>query len=79
MADLLYKYRSLEPWEYQLDIFINKRLHAAPFQDLNDPMEGMFTYSDNDVSRGFIRQIVAEKSRIRTLGAQGSSVKPHEN
>lgn len=64
MADLLYKYRSLEPWQYLLDIFVNKRLYAASFQDLNDPMEGMFTYSKNDVSQGFIKQIVEEKSRI---------------
>lgn len=65
MAKLLYKYRSLESWEFLLDILLNKRLFAAHFKHLNDPMEGMFTYSKSQVSQGFIRKLVAEKSRIR--------------
>lgn len=39
---LLYKYRSLENFEYVLDIIFNERLHCAPYEELNDPFEGIF-------------------------------------
>lgn len=38
----LYKYRSLANIEFTLDILINQRLHCAPFEKLNDPLEGIF-------------------------------------
>lgn len=63
MPSLLYKYRALEPWEYLLDIFVNERLYAAKFESLNDPMEGMFTYSKDQESPGFVREMVQEKAR----------------
>jgi hypothetical protein len=40
----LYKYRSLEHIEYTLDILLNERLHCAPYEELNDPFEGIFHY-----------------------------------
>ena len=64
MSTLFYKYRALEPWEYLLDILVNERLYAANFQGLNDPMEGMFTYSKDQVSPGFIKMMVEEKARL---------------
>ncbi len=36
----LYKFKSLANFEYVADIIINKRLYAADFTELNDPMEG---------------------------------------
>lgn len=60
----LYKYRGIEPWEYLLDILVNKRLHAAKFTSLNDPMEGMFTYSEDNVSPSFIDQMVDHKTQF---------------
>jgi len=42
---LLYKYRSLVNWKFLVDIFANRRFYAAPFQDLNDPMEGYYSYA----------------------------------
>ncbi len=65
MGKLFYKYRPLESWEFLLDILLNKRLFAAHFKHLNDPMEGMFTYSKKQVNTGFIKKLVEEKSRIR--------------
>ncbi len=41
-SEVLYKFRSLENWKFVLDIVIHKRLHAAPFDELNDPMEGRY-------------------------------------
>lgn len=42
---LLYKYRSLKEWNFVLDILAHKRLYAASFLDLNDPMEGYYRYA----------------------------------
>lgn len=39
---LLYKYRGLTNLQFALDIFVNHRLHAAGYKDLNDPMEGQY-------------------------------------
>ena len=64
-GEILYKYRGLEPWEFLLDIFINKRLYAASFQTLNDPMEGFFTYSQDKTSPSFIQQMKTHKSEFR--------------
>ncbi len=64
MNTILYKYRTLEPWEHLLDIFVNERLYAARFEKLNDPMEGMFTYSADQVSEGFIKRLVEQKSQF---------------
>lgn len=37
-----YKYRSLDNFEFFMDILINKRLHAASYKDMNDVMEGVY-------------------------------------
>ena len=37
----LYKFRSMSNMEYILDILINERLYCAPYEQLNDPFEGM--------------------------------------
>ena len=47
MAELLYKYRSLENIERFLDIIIEKKLYGALYKEMNDPMEGYFQYSLN--------------------------------
>jgi hypothetical protein len=60
----LYKYRGLEPWDYLLDILVNKRLYAAKFTSLNDPMEGMFTYSEDTASPSFIEQMMDHKTQF---------------
>ena len=61
---ILYKYRALEPWEYFLDALVNNRHYAATYETLNDPMEGMFTYSKDQVSPGFIREMVEKQSKL---------------
>jgi hypothetical protein len=59
-----YKYRAVEPWDYLLDILLYKRLYAASFQTLNDPMEGMFTYSQDQAAPSFIEQMVHHKTKF---------------
>jgi len=39
---ILYKYRSLEQFEYVLDILLNERLYCSYYKDLNDPLEGIY-------------------------------------
>lgn len=60
----VYKYRSLGPWEYFLDILVNKRLYTAHYKSLNDPMEGLFTYS-TDENLNFIQQLSGKKTQLR--------------
>ena len=62
---LVFKYRALEPWAFLLDILVNKRLYAASFQSLNDPMEGAFTYSQDKTSPSFIEQMRGRKARLK--------------
>ena len=62
---IFYKYRGLEPWEFLLDIFISNRLYAASFKSLNDPMEGVFTYSQDKIHPSFIEQMKMHKSQLR--------------
>ena len=38
----LFKYRSLQNFEFVLDIILNGRLHCTEYQNLNDPFEGLF-------------------------------------
>lgn len=41
----LYKYCSLENLERFLSIIIDKKLHGALYNELNDPMEGYYQYN----------------------------------
>lgn len=45
--EYLYKYRSLSNPKRFLEILVNNKLYGALFTELNDPMEGYFTYSPN--------------------------------
>ena len=38
----LYKFRSFDQFEYIEDILLNRRLHCAEYQNLNDPFEGFY-------------------------------------
>lgn len=68
--ELLYKYRALEPFRYLVDALLKDRLYAAPYFDLNDPMEGQYIASpgggiDEDV-RGYLEG-AKKKVRICSL------------
>lgn len=43
MPELLYKYRSLENLERFLDIIIDRKLYGALYNEMNDPMEALFS------------------------------------
>lgn len=59
--EFLYKYRSLSNPKRFLDILVSQRLYGALFNELNDPMEGYFTYSpDLDLN---VRKRLADARR----------------
>lgn len=74
-TQLLYKYRDLRSLDRFLDIVLRKRLYAAKFGMLNDPMEGIFTYNDDQGIRTFISELTREKRKIRVC----SLSKSHNN
>ncbi|MGI2169641.1 hypothetical protein ACROAE_05525 [Shewanella sp. MF05960] len=47
---VLYKFRSLDNFQFVLDILVNQRMYAATFESMNDPMEGFYT-SDEDIPK----------------------------
>ena len=59
---ILYKYRGFDNFEFALDIFLNSRLYAANFKDLNDPMEGRFVYSKRLLEKAQLRRIRGSKA-----------------
>lgn len=44
-SELYFKYRTLDNFEYLLDMVIRDRLYTAPLDQLNDPMEGLINAS----------------------------------
>ena len=62
-SQTLYKYRSLATWAPIIDIIANERLYAAPFEALNDPMEGRYYYFSDAVSEGLRKAIYQSKLR----------------
>ena len=63
--DVLFKYRSTQNWKYLLDIFLRKRLYAAAYQEMNDPMEGRFFYDNDKICEEFIRAVQNQKKAWR--------------
>lgn len=59
----LYKYKSLSDFEFIVDILLNKRLYAAQFEELNDPMEGDF--DKNYAEAAYLESIKSEMNSIR--------------
>jgi hypothetical protein len=72
---ILYKYRSLNNWKFALDILLNSRLYAAPFETLNDPMEGRYVYFGDKVTRQFKNAIQKRRAgwKICSLSKTASS------
>ncbi len=66
---MLYKYRGINNFRFFTDIVLNQRLHAAPYFDLNDPMEGHYLYNQGELDSD-IRDLIKgqkEKTRICSL------------
>ena len=62
---LLYKYRTTANWQFLEDIVVNRRLWAAPFRDLNDPMEGLLYLFDKKISTQYRSAVRSASGRLR--------------
>lgn len=62
-SDILYKYRTIDNLEFFLDILLNNRLYAANFEEMNDPMEGIYVYRDDGSINEEMRSIIYNKKR----------------
>ncbi len=60
----LYRYRSLQNFQFVADILVNNRFHTALYTELNDPMEGLFQYT-LDIPKRFIDNIKENKRKLR--------------
>ena len=64
-----YKFRSPAQLGFALDIIKNNRLRCSPWNDLNDPMEGMYIYSygrENEVNaKKIVEGIGNSKNKYR--------------
>lgn len=61
---IFYKYRTIDNFQFFVDIIINKRLYAASYSDLNDLMEGHYRYHTNEVTKQMIESINNAKQKI---------------
>lgn len=64
---LLYKYRGIKGFRFFTDIILKQRLYAAPYFELNDPMEGHYLYSQSGgtIDEDMSRLLKGEKEKIR--------------
>lgn len=65
----LYKFRSLQNFEYTADIIINNRLYAADFEKMNDIMEGVFWHKD--IAENILEQIKNTKKKLKICSMSG--------
>lgn len=66
---MFYKYRSLDDLESFLSIIIDKKLYGALYSEMNDPMEGYFTYSGN----GLFKEKIVEAKNMTYICSLSSS------
>lgn len=59
----LYKYRDTANIKFLLDIFLNNRLYAATYREMNDPMEGHYLYRSGKLNPEFKAALRGEKDR----------------
>ena len=64
---MLYKYRGIKDFRFFTDIILKSRLYAAPYFDLNDPMEGKYLYSQggDSLDEDMRRLLKGEKEKLR--------------
>lgn len=61
---MYYKYRDFSSLQFALDIFVNKRMFAASFETLNDPMEGSYLYEQGMLAQYQVDAIYGEKKSV---------------
>ena len=62
---MLYKYKGMKEFRYFVDIGLKKRLYAASYSELNDPMEGRYDYESGSLDSDVRDLIERQKERLR--------------
>jgi len=62
---ILYKYKSCDPIEHVEEIVRDGQFYFANWNELNDPMEGYFSYSREEIDSQSVESIVSGKSGLR--------------
>lgn len=62
---MLYKYRGIKDFRFFVDIVMKKRLFAASYSDLNDPMEGRYDYESGEFDSEVKDFIEKQKEKLR--------------
>ena len=66
VKQMLHKYRATTSFRYLVDIILKSRLYAAPYFDLNDPMEGYYLMSATGMINDDMQQMLkSAKERMR--------------
>lgn len=65
MDRVLYKYRGIQNFRFFVDIILKKRLFAAKYVDLNDPMEGKYYYNAGQLNKEVLQKISSDKEDLR--------------
>lgn len=71
---LAYKFRSISQLAYALDIILVRRLYCANWCDLNDPMEGYFTYHVSN--KAWAQRIFPAKARYKVCSLSLDATSP---
>ncbi|WP_171754313.1 DUF2971 domain-containing protein [Vibrio sp. 99-8-1] len=61
---ILYKFRSLDNFQFVLDILVNQRMYTATFDTMNDPMEGFYT-SDEDIPQASLEALEKHQKSLK--------------
>jgi len=72
---ILYKFRSLDNFQFVLDILVNQRMYAATFDTMNDPMEGFYTL-DKDIPQTSLEALEQHKKSLKFCSLSKNSNNP---
>lgn len=72
---LLYKYRTLVDFKFVLDLLVNQRLYATTYDEMNDPMEGVYGF-DNNVPQESIDALEEHRKRIKFCSLSSLAEEP---
>ena len=61
---MFYKYRTLDNFKFIVDILVNQRFFAATIEDMNDPMEGTYTFNE-DIPEDAIAALEEHQKKIK--------------
>jgi len=62
---MLYKYTSIQNFKRFIEVITDRKLYAALYTELNDPMEGAYVYPQTNISDSFFSMLKSQKQQTR--------------